>query len=162
MSSGRPTHGQPWEDATDPALAYAVNHMNWYRRACKRHRIRTKVTDLVILLSTAATVLTSALHAPALITSLIASVALFFVGFRQVFHPNERWVATGTAWLALEQEIVRYHLTPDSARDDAARQALLDRTAEIVLTETRGWADRRSGFEPLPAPQTNTGAPGSP
>lgn len=104
----------------------------------------------------------AALHAPALVTASVASSSLFFTRFRQVFQSNERWVKTGTAWLTLEREIVRYHLLPEAARDDAARQALLDRTAAIVLTETQEWADLHAGSPSLPPTQADAGAPPSP
>jgi hypothetical protein len=93
-----------------------MDQLDWLRRAKKRARVFTQAGDFMTLLSTAATVVVSALSAPA----------------------------------ALHQEVVRYRLTPLAARDDAARQALIDRTVEISAAENRAWAERRRATQPFP------------
>ncbi|TKA02014.1 SLATT domain-containing protein [Actinacidiphila oryziradicis] len=150
MSPRRTAQTEPWEHASDPALAYAMDQLDWLRRAKRRARVFTQAGDFLTLLSTAATVVVSALSAPAAISASLAAVALFLTGFRQAFNPNERWVTAGVSWLALHQAVVRYRLTPQAARDDAARQALIDRTVEISAAENRAWAEQRRATQPLP------------
>jgi hypothetical protein len=134
---------QPWDQAGDPALAYATQQLSWYRRSMNRSRRSHYVSEILVLLCTAATVVVSALGAPAAATASIAAVVLFLTGYRQVFNPNDRWVACNAAWVELHQELARYRLVPEAERDAARRRALLDRTIEISTTENRAWAERR-------------------
>src|SRR3954469_17286477 len=99
MSPRRTARTEPasFAEAADPALAYAQEQLDWLRRARNRARWSTQVGDLLMLLGAAATVVVSALRAPAAVTSCLAAVTLFLTGFRQVFNPNERWVTTATA-----------------------------------------------------------------
>ena len=142
---------QPWENSDDPALAYAMQQLRWYSRARGRARRNHQAGELLILLSTAATVVVSALHAPAAVTASLAAVTLFLTGFRQVFSPNERWVSTSVAWLGLHQAVTRYHLLEPDERDGEARRELLDRTIEIIAEENRSWTEQRLGLRPVPS-----------
>ncbi|MDX6311231.1 MAG: hypothetical protein QOF44_695 [Streptomyces sp.] len=155
MSRRRPARPEPWEDASDPALAYATHHLGWYRRTRDRARFQTKAGDFLMLLSTAATVVVSALHAPAPVTASLAGLALFLTGYRQVFRPNDRWVSTGVAWMALQHAVARYYVTPEAERTPEMREALMDRTLEIVSAENQAWAEQRRGLGPtVPVQQT--------
>ncbi|HLK42983.1 MAG TPA: DUF4231 domain-containing protein [Thermoleophilia bacterium] len=133
---------QPGEN-DDPALAYALHQLSWYERAKVRARRVHYASELLILFSTASTVIVSALRAPAVATATLAAVTLFLTGFRQVFNPNERWVSTSVAWLALQQAVTGYQLLAVEERDDAARRALLDRTIEVMTAESRSWTEQR-------------------
>jgi hypothetical protein len=159
MRPHRATVSQPWEQADDPALAYASDQLSWYLRSKNRSRRTHQVGELLILLSTASTLVVSALRAPAAVTASLAAVAVFLTGLRQVFDPNDRWVSSSVAWLALQQEVVRYHLLPEAERDVAARRALLDRTMEIVSAENQDWAARRRTYHPTPAAVVEPKAP---
>lgn len=157
----RAAASQPWENSDDPALAYAMQQLEWYRRAKGRARRSHQAGELLILLSTAATVVVSALHAPAVVTASLAAVTLFLTGFRQVFNPNERWVSTSVAWLNLHQAVTRYHLLEAAQRDAKARRALLDRTIEIMAAENRSWTEQRLGNQPAPPAAVVELKPGS-
>lgn len=148
----RAAEAQPWENSDDPALAYAMQQLEWYRRAKGRARRIHQAGELAILLSTAATVVVSALRAPAAATASLAAVTLFLTGVRQVFNPNERWVSTSVAWLNLHQAVTRYHLLEPGERDADARRALLDRTTEIMAAENRSWTEQRLGLGNQPPP----------
>jgi hypothetical protein len=132
---------QPGDD--DPALAYALHQLSWYERAKARARRSHYASELLILFSTASTVIVSALRAPAVVTASLAAVTLFLTGFRQVFNPNERWVSTSVAWLSLQQAVAGYQLLAAEERDAAARRALLDRTIDVMATESRSWTEQR-------------------
>jgi hypothetical protein len=159
MRPRRVNASQSWEQADDPALAYATYQLSWFRRSKNRSRRTHQVGELMILLSTAGTLVVSALRAPAAITASLAAVAVFLTGLRQVFEPNERWVSSSVAWLALQQEVVRYHLLADEERDIAARRALLDRTIEIVSAENQDWAAQRRAYRPTPTAVVEPKAP---
>jgi hypothetical protein len=60
-----------------------------------------------------------------------------------VFNPNDQWVGSSVAWVALQHEVARYQLLTAQERDRDARRALLDRTIEIISAENRAWAERR-------------------
>src|SRR5437868_6870087 len=98
MSSRRPAVAHPsvalpaWDQAGDPALAYALKQLAWYGSARARAQRSHRACELLILMSTAGTVLLSALHAPAAVTASMAALTLFITGYRQVFDPNERGV----------------------------------------------------------------------
>jgi hypothetical protein len=132
-----------WDSSDDPALSYALHQLDWYNRAKARARRSHYAGELLILLSTSATVIVSALRAPAVVTATLAAVTLFLTGFRQVFNPNERWVSTSVAWTALQQAVARYQLMDPAERDAVARRALLDRTIEIMTAESRSWTEQR-------------------
>ena len=120
-----------------------MHQFTWYDRARNRARRTHQLGELLVLLSTASTVVVSALHAPALVTASLAAVTLFLTGYRQVFNPNERWVSASLAWLSLQQAIARYHLLPEADRDAAAREALLDHTIAIMSVENQSWLEQR-------------------
>lgn len=152
-SSSRRNAAEPqsWERAADPALAYAQQQMAYYRRGIDRARRMHQTGELLILLITAATVVVSALRAPAQLTASFAAVTLFLTGYRQVFNPNDRWVSSTEAWLSLQQSVARYHLLPEAERDEAARRALLERTIEVMTAESQHWAAHRRAAQPGPA-----------
>jgi uncharacterized protein DUF4231 len=137
-----------WESSDDPALAYAMYQLEWYDRAKARARHSHYAGELLILLTTSATVVVSALHAPAVATATLAAVTLFLTGFRQVFNPNQRWVSTSVAWLSLQQAVAGYRLLDPAQRDGAARRVLLDRTIEVMTTESRSWTEQRLANQP--------------
>ena len=159
MRPHRATESQSWEQADDPALAYAMHELAWFRRSKNRARRTHQIGELLILLSTASTLVVSALRAPAVVTASLAAVAVFLTGIRQVFNPNDRWVSSSVAWLALQQEVVRYHLLPEPDRDMAARRALLDRTMEIMEAENQDWAAQRRAYRPTPTAVADPKAP---
>jgi hypothetical protein len=145
MRLGRTTASQPWDSADDPALAYASVQLAWYDAARTRSRRAHQFSEVLILLTTASTVVVSALHAPAALTASMAAVTLFLTGFRQVFKPNELRVDYTVTGIKLEQAIARYRLLPAADRDAAAGQALLNEVIAITSLETRAWAERTKG-----------------
>lgn len=137
---------------SDPALSYALWQMRRYKRAQSRARFFVQVGEMTVLLTTAATVVVAALHASAIITATIAAVTLFLTGFRQVFGPNENWVRTSRAFVAIEHAVMRYELVPEGERDGAVQRELMEQVIAINAEETGEWAarqDKRAAGEAL-------------
>lgn len=121
-------------------MSYALRQMRYYRRAQSRARFFHQAGEITVLLTTAATVVVAALHASAIVTATIAAVTLFLTGFRQVFGPNENWVRTSRAWVALEQAVMRYQLTPEHERDSSVQRDLMEQVISICTEESSEWA----------------------
>lgn len=130
----------PQASPSDRALSYALWKQGYFKRGLNRARFLVQVGEMTILLTTAATVVVAALHASAIVTATLAAVSLFFTGFRLVFGPNENWVRTARAWMALEQVIMRYQLIPEGERDGAAQRELMEQVLRISAEETSEWA----------------------
>ncbi|MCD0481923.1 DUF4231 domain-containing protein [Streptacidiphilus sp. ASG 303] len=146
----------PPAGAPDPLLDHVLAQLAWYGRSRARARRTHRAVELALLTTTSATVVASALSAPAFATAAVAAGSVFLTGLRQLLGPGERWASAGVAWQELQQAVVRYRLLPEAERDAAAREALLARAEEVALNETRLWAEGRRAA--LPGP----GAGGSP
>ncbi|TQF02449.1 DUF4231 domain-containing protein [Kitasatospora acidiphila] len=149
QSVGAPEQGAA-RSATPPdtALGEAMRQLAWYRKARNRAKLAHQSSELLALLTTSATVLVSALRAPAAVTASMAALTLFLTGYRQIFKPNERWTRTSVAWLTLHHEITRYLHRPPAERNG---DALLERVMEITMAENRDWVEER-GHDGGPAP----------
>jgi hypothetical protein len=136
----------PWE-STDPALALALEELQWYRRAAARARTANQVTEVLLLLMTAATTVAAALAVTAWVTAVLAAGSLILTGLRKSFDWHENWVSFTTRWSELRSMVHQYRLLPDERRDEEARQHLVSGVDEIVRTETGGWASRRRNLQ---------------
>lgn len=132
----------PWESA-DPALALALEELQWYRRAGRRARVANQATEVLLLLMTAATTVAAALAVTAWVTAVLAAGSLILTGLRKSFDWHEKWVSFTTRWSELRSVVHQYRLLPDERRDEETRRRLLSNVDEIVSSETEGWASRR-------------------
>jgi hypothetical protein len=132
----------PWESA-DPALALALEELQWYRRSLDRARTANKASEVLLLLISAATTVAAALAVTAWVTAVLAAGSLILTGLRRSFDWHEDWVSFATKWSELRSEVHQYRLLPDNRRDEDARRLLVSRVDEIVSSETHGWASRR-------------------
>lgn len=132
----------PWESA-DPALALAVEELQWYRRAAGRARIANQASEVLLLVMSAATTVAAALSAAAWLTATLAAGSLILTGLRKSFDWHENWVSFTARWSELRSMIHQYRLLPDDRRDGETRRRLLAGVDEIVSSETGRWASRR-------------------
>ncbi|WP_370963906.1 DUF4231 domain-containing protein [Amycolatopsis sp. cg9] len=140
----------PW-DEPDPALAVALRELGWYRRNADRNRLANRVTEVALLLGSAATTVAAALGATAWVTAVLAATTLVVTGLRRSFDWHENWVEFIGRWSDLRSVIHQYRLLPEDRRGEADRRALLAAVDEIVTSETQRWATRRRKL------QENTG-----
>ena len=132
----------PWETA-DPALAVAIVELQWYRGAAGRSRIANQVSEVLLLVMSAATTVAAALGAAAWLTATLAAGSLILTGLRKSFDWHENWVSRTGRWTELRSVINQYRLLPDSRRDEDTRRQLLTTVDDIVSSETDRWASRR-------------------
>ena len=132
----------PW-DASDPALALALQQMHWYAQNRDRARWAYRISELLILLATATTTVAAALKASAWVTASLAASTVVLTGLHKIFDMHERWVASGMAWAELQVAVNDYRLTPADRRDEDARRVLVARVNEVISTDTGRWASRR-------------------
>jgi hypothetical protein len=132
----------PWESA-DPGLALALEELRWYRRAAGRARIANQVSEVLLLLLTAATTVAAALAVTAWVTAVLAAGSLILTGLRRTFDWHEKWVSFMTRWSELRSVVHQYRLLPDDRRDEETRRRLVSSVDDIVSAETEGWASRR-------------------
>ncbi|WP_409239435.1 DUF4231 domain-containing protein [Streptomyces sp. PA5.6] len=137
----RPTPGtDAWTSAPDPLLALAEQELAFYQRRRDAARRAHRAVELGALTSASATVVAAGLHAPAWVTTIVAGVALFCTGFRQVFAPGPRWVLAAQARESLRRRINRYRLLAVDERDDQARALLLAAIEEVGTEQVDQWA----------------------
>jgi hypothetical protein len=132
----------PW-DAPDPALAVALDELRWYRRNANLARQANRLTEVLLLLASAATTVVAALGVTAWVTALLAATALVLTGLRRSFDWHENWVAYISRWSELRSVVHQYQLLPEDRRDEEARRQLVSNVDDIVSTETERWASRR-------------------
>lgn len=132
----------PWA-APDPALALAERQLRWYARHRDRSRVAYQVSELLILLTAAATTLAAALRASPWMTASLAAGSLVLAGQRKVFDWHESWVSFGGSWADLRAAIHDYRLLPEERRDEEAKRRLLRKVDEVVSGDTGRWASRR-------------------
>jgi hypothetical protein len=132
----------PWETA-DPSLAVALAQLQWYRRAADRARIANWVSEVLLLVMSAATTVAAALAAVPWLTAVLAAGSLVLTGLRKSFDWHENWVSRIATWSELRSVVNQYRLLPDDRRDEHARRQLLTTVDEMVTSETGRWASRR-------------------
>lgn len=135
----------PWASA-DPALAIALHELRWFRRSGARARILNRTSEVLLLMTTAATTVAAALSAIAWVTAVLAATSLILSGLRRSFDWHENWVSFTARWSTLRTIVHQYQLLPEERRDEAARSNLLAAVDDIVSTETESWAVRRRRF----------------
>jgi hypothetical protein len=136
----------PWT-SPDPALAVALRELAWYERNANRARLANRISEILLLVLSAATTVAAALSAPAWLTASLAAAALVITGVRKTADWHENWVSFRARWSELRGFVNQYRLLPDAQHDDDAKRRLLARVDEIVSSDTGDWAARRRTIE---------------
>jgi hypothetical protein len=124
--------------------------MHWYARHRDRARIAHWVSEILVLLTTAATTLAAALQASPWVTASLAAGSLVLTGLRKVFDWHDNWLAFADAWAQLRAAIHDYRLIPDDRRDEESRKRLINQVNDVVSAETGRWASRRRSLAERP------------
>lgn len=132
----------PWASA-DPALALAERELHWYTQAAARARVSNRISEVALLVLSAATTVAAAISAPAWLTASLAAAALVLTGLRKTFDWHENWVSFTASRSELRTLIHHYRLLPAEQRDDQARRRLLEQVDETFSAEVGRWASRR-------------------
>ena len=132
----------PWQSA-DPALAMALEELQWYRRAAARARNANRISEVLLLVLSAATTVAAALAATPWLTATLAALSLIVTGLRKSFDWHDSWVSFTARWSELRPVIHQYRLRSNGQRDEEAQRQLLATVDEIVGSETEKWASRR-------------------
>jgi hypothetical protein len=127
------------ESTPDQALAYAKSCLRRYKRITAIARLAHYGSDFGLLAASAATFTVAGLHAPAVVTSVLALVTFVLAGFRRLFRPGETWIRVATAYVDTERTVVLYEHSPEGSRTDQARSALLEKVADIRMAEHYEW-----------------------
>ncbi|HEY2701149.1 MAG TPA: DUF4231 domain-containing protein [Pseudonocardiaceae bacterium] len=136
----------PWT-SPDPALAVALRELAWYERNANRARLANRISEILLLVLSAATTVAAALSAPAWLTASLAAAALVITGVRKTADWHENWVSFRARWSELRTFVNQYRLLPDAQHDDDAKRQLLARVDEIVSSDMGDWAARRRTIE---------------
>lgn len=134
--------GDPW-DASDPALALALQQTRWYARHRNQSRIVYQVNEVLILLTSASTTVAAALKASAWLTALLAACTVVLTGVYKVLDSQENWVSFGMAWAELQVAVNDYQLLPHDRRDEDAQRQLMSKVNEVISADVGRWASRR-------------------
>lgn len=140
MSSTTPD--DPWE-APDPALALALQQMHWYAHRRNQARWIYRVSELLILLTTATTTVAAALKASAWVTATLAASTVVLTGLHKILDQHESWVAFGSAWAELQVAVNNYRIIPADLHLEEARVRLVEKVNEVISADTTQWASRR-------------------
>jgi hypothetical protein len=132
----------PWQTA-DPALAVAIKESQWYEHAARRARIAHQVSEVLLLVLSAATTVAAALAATAWLTAALAAGTLVVTGLRKSFDWHENWLTFTARRSELRSIIHQYRLLPEDRRDAETQRRLLVGVDEIFSSETGNWASRR-------------------
>jgi hypothetical protein len=134
--------GDPWQ-APDPALALALQQMNWFARHRNRARLTYQVNEILILLTTATTTVMAALKVSASATAILAASTVVLAGLYKVLDSHENWLAFAGAWAELQALVNDYRMLPAAERDEDAQRTLIGRVNDINTAETGRWVARR-------------------
>ena len=100
---------------------------------------------LVILTSASIPALTAA-GKPAAVVGVIGATVTGLVSVRQLLHSRENWIRYAATVVALEGELVAWHVAGDPYTDETKADAMLaTRVEEVVRRETAQWRALRDG-----------------
>jgi hypothetical protein len=132
----------PW-DATDPALALALQQIHWYSRHRDQSRRIYQVNEVLILVVSASTTVAAALKASAWLTAALAAGTVVLTGLYKVLDSQENWVAFSIAWSELQTAVNDYRLLPAERSGEDAQRVLVSKVNEVINADTGRWATRR-------------------
>jgi hypothetical protein len=130
-------------DKVDFALALAVKQMKWYNKYRILAAMAYSVGQILLLLATAGTTIAAALKAPQWVTASLAATSLIVVGLLRIFDWHDSWVSWSNCWAELNVSINRYCLLPEEKRNQAAKEELVQKVNDLIITDTRSWTIRR-------------------
>jgi hypothetical protein len=137
--------GDPWQ-APDPALALALQQMNWFARHRNRARLTYQINEILILFTTATTTVTAALKVSASATAILAASTVVLAGLYKVLDAHGNWLAFSSAWAELHALINEYRMLPADERDDDAQRTLIGKVNDVNTAETGRWVSRRQSL----------------
>ena len=137
--------GDPWQ-APDPALALALQQMNWFARHRNRARLTYQINEILILFTTATTTVTAALKVSASATAILAASTVVLAGLYKVLDAHGNWLAFSSAWAELHALINEYRMLPADKRDDDAQRTLIGKVNDVNTAETGRWVSRRQSL----------------
>jgi hypothetical protein len=130
------------EQADDTyALSQAEKAREWYQHNREATRIRFQVSEVAILLISAAVPISGVLTPhDARLPTAIGALVVALTGLRPVFHWRDNWIRSAITASVLDAEIRLYlvHAPPYDRTDRSAR--LLRRLNEIEGAEYATWA----------------------
>jgi Protein of unknown function (DUF4231) len=132
----------PWS-AADPALALALQQIHWYAQNRDQARWAYRISEFLILVTTATTTVAAALKANAWLTASLAASTVVLTGLHKVFDYHDTWVASGAAWAELQVAVNDYRLIPVDRRDENAQRLLVGKVNDVISANTGRWASRR-------------------
>lgn len=132
----------PW-DAPDPALALALQQIDWYARHRDQSRRIYQVNEILLLIVSATTTVAAALKASAWLTAVLAAGTVVLAGLYKVLDSQENWVAFSIAWSELQTAVNDYRLLPVDRRGEDAQRLLVNKVNEVMSADTGRWAARR-------------------
>lgn len=135
----------PWQ-APDPALALALQQMNWFARHRNRARVTYQINEILILFTTATTTVTAALKVSASATAILAASTVVLAGLYKVLDAHGNWLAFSSAWAELHALINEYRMLPADERDDDAQRTLIGKVNDVNTAETGRWVSRRQSL----------------
>lgn len=138
-------NGDPWQ-ASDPALAVAMQQLKWFARHRNRARVTYQVNEILILLTTAATTVTAALKVSATATASLAASTVVLAGLYKVLDSHENWLAFGGAWADLQAAVNDYRMLPSDQRNEDTQKRLVARVNEVTSADTGRWVTRRQSL----------------
>ncbi len=114
----------PWK-APDPALAVALEELEYYRRERDRASRAYQVAETLLLLAAAGTTLAAGLGAAKWLTASLAASALMLTSILRVFDWHGNWLDFANASLELRTAINQHRLIPDDQRCNEKSQRRL-------------------------------------
>lgn len=132
----------PWTES-DPVLAKALWQMKYYANRRNRDKVYYVVSEVLILLITAATTLAAAFKASPWITAVLAATSLIVAGQMRIFNWHDSWLAMASAWAELEVAVNEYRLRSLGESHPHIQEELMKQINDIISSDVKAWAARR-------------------
>ncbi len=144
---------EPQPEPTSYARAEAERVFNWYARNARRSRYRFQVSEMILLLASAAVPVAGLLTPDdARPAAIIGAAVVVLTGFRSVFHFYDNWTRLAGTCAAIKAELRLYEASVDPYDDPVTRdEILLRKINSAELTETGKWMT-------LPGPGSSRGS----
>jgi hypothetical protein len=133
----------PWR-APDPALAVALEELEYYRRERDHASRAYQAAETFLLLAAAGATLTAGLGAAKWLTASFAASALVLASILRVFDWHGNWLDFANASLELRMAINQHRLIPDDQRcNEESQRRLIGQLDEIAASQGSQWISRR-------------------
>ncbi len=133
-----PVAAKPPSELSSYARAEAERVFDWYARNARRSRYRFQISEMILLLASAAVpvagILTPGDARPA---AIIGAAVVVLTGFRSVFHFYDNWTRLASTCAVIKAELRLYEASVDPYDDpDTRDEILLRKINSAELTET--------------------------